>query len=221
MEDRPTFYISGKMRGMPELNFPAFDTARNRGESLGLIVISPADMDRAAGFDSTCDKPTILDMRKVAERDLHAILSLRAERGDGIAAIPGWETSTGAITELYLGRWLGLKLVSTIDFTAPLTLTGPKEVWKDVKDKQLRGIQISNRGRLRRLYLDKTVVYKWQQDRKNYYMTRLSVNNYRTNVYAHRLVAQAFCAPAKNGGQQVRHLAPHVDRPPATAVTRH
>lgn len=44
-------YIAGKMRGVPYFNFPAFDKARNRLLNLGLTPLSPADMDRAAGFD--------------------------------------------------------------------------------------------------------------------------------------------------------------------------
>lgn len=46
-------YIAGKMRGVPYFNFPAFDKARNRLSNLGLTPLSPADMDRAAGFDPT------------------------------------------------------------------------------------------------------------------------------------------------------------------------
>lgn len=44
-------YIAGRMRGLPLFNFPAFDAARDRLEALGIEVLSPADMDRAAGFD--------------------------------------------------------------------------------------------------------------------------------------------------------------------------
>lgn len=44
-------YIAGRMRGVPLFNFPAFDAARDRLEALGIEVLSPADMDRAAGFD--------------------------------------------------------------------------------------------------------------------------------------------------------------------------
>lgn len=44
-------YIAAKMRGLPYYNFPAFDKARDRLAGLGLTPLSPADMDRAAGFD--------------------------------------------------------------------------------------------------------------------------------------------------------------------------
>lgn len=44
-------YVAGKMRGLPYYNFPEFDKARDRLLGLGLTPLSPADMDRAAGFD--------------------------------------------------------------------------------------------------------------------------------------------------------------------------
>jgi|GEM_PF-3298331 len=44
-------YVAGRMRGLPYYNFPAFDEARDRLAGLGLTPLSPADMDRAAGFD--------------------------------------------------------------------------------------------------------------------------------------------------------------------------
>ncbi|OQA09474.1 MAG: hypothetical protein BWY66_00573 [bacterium ADurb.Bin374] len=44
-------YIAGKMRGISLYNFPAFDKARDRLKGLGLTPLSPADMDRAEGFD--------------------------------------------------------------------------------------------------------------------------------------------------------------------------
>lgn len=46
-------YIAGKMRGIPYFNFPEFDKARDRLLGLGLKPVSPADMDRAVGFDPT------------------------------------------------------------------------------------------------------------------------------------------------------------------------
>lgn len=46
-------YIAGRMRGVKFYNFPAFDKARDRLNAIGVSVISPADMDRAAGFDPT------------------------------------------------------------------------------------------------------------------------------------------------------------------------
>ena len=51
-----TVYVAGPMRGKKFFNFPAFDDAKEDLESQGFSVISPADLDRAVGFD-----PEILD----------------------------------------------------------------------------------------------------------------------------------------------------------------
>jgi len=106
-----TFYLSGPMRGLPKFNFPAFDKAAEAGRALGHTVISPADLDREIGHtedDLLEDVNSPAKMRMFADRDCTAILSLRAERGDGIALLPGWERSTGALAEIMLARWIGL-----------------------------------------------------------------------------------------------------------------
>ena len=103
-------YIAGPMRGYPELNFPAFDTARDAFTQAGWIVTSPACLSRASG--NTMDRG-YLDHeynRACAETDTNALLGFRAENGDAIAMLPGWETSTGAVAELSLARWLGLRI---------------------------------------------------------------------------------------------------------------
>ena len=109
------FYISGPMRGIPKFNFPAFDEAASRGRKLGHTVISPADLDREIGHheDDLLDDVNVpAKMRLFAKRDCEALIGLRAEHGDGIALLPGYERSTGAMTELYLARWLDLRVVS-------------------------------------------------------------------------------------------------------------
>lgn len=121
---RPTFYIAGPMRGFKDLNFPAFDAARDRGETLGYNIISPADLDRAHGIDPEKD-PTVVEhedtlspaeLREIVRRDIDVISSLQIERGDGIAVLPGWQNSTGAIAEVRVAQWLGLRIVDTIDW---------------------------------------------------------------------------------------------------------
>ena len=44
-------YIAGPMRGIPQYNFPVFDAARDKAIALGWDAVSPADLDRANGFD--------------------------------------------------------------------------------------------------------------------------------------------------------------------------
>lgn len=113
-EDKPTVYIAGPMRGVPFYNFPAFDVARNLWEDEGYNVISPADLDRKAGFDPI-DNPGQdwnEDKGEVIKRDILAILeTLKPNTADAIALLPGWEASKGAAVEVALGQFLGLGFV--------------------------------------------------------------------------------------------------------------
>jgi len=124
VDDRQTFYICGPMRGLPFLNFPAFDGAKKLGESLGHRIISPADMDRARGIDPINDPVSVeraLEenpnlVHDVAERDVGVIFSLIKDRGDGLALLPGWQQSVGGMAEVRLTYWLGLKFVDACNW---------------------------------------------------------------------------------------------------------
>jgi hypothetical protein len=115
------FYIAGPMRGKQYLNFPAFDEARDRGLQLGHTITSPADLDREVGIDVYTEMDE-LDLKACISRDLQAIIRLTPGR-DGLAVLPGWENSTGAVAEIALANWIGLKVVSATDFETPLTHT--------------------------------------------------------------------------------------------------
>lgn len=126
----PHFYVAGPMRGITRSNFPAFDGARDLGESLGYNITSPADLDRAAGIDpiknpvsDTTLPGTAMDACIV--RDLHAIMGLRPEHGDGLAVLPGYQDSVGAIAEIATANWKGLKVVSALDFKTPINSIMP------------------------------------------------------------------------------------------------
>jgi len=96
-------YLAGPMRGHEKFNFPAFDSARDKLLLKGWNVVSPADIDRAAGIGDVDDpKPFVY-------RDLFALLLVASHKGS-IAMLPGWERSTGACAEFFLARWLGLKI---------------------------------------------------------------------------------------------------------------
>ena len=118
-----TVYIAGPMRGYTHSNFPAFDGARDLGESLGWKVISPADLDRAEGLDPS-KNPGIVNeaglsptgLRGFANRDLNALLGLRAEDGDAIALLPYWQGSRGARMEHAAAVFLGLAILDATTF---------------------------------------------------------------------------------------------------------
>jgi hypothetical protein len=105
-------YILGPMSGRPYYNFPAFDAARDKLLSMGHQPLSPADIDRKAGFDAMkCPPdtdwhtlPDHLDVLEIIQRDVFAILF----DAEGFVALPEWEKSTGARAERSLCEWIGL-----------------------------------------------------------------------------------------------------------------
>lgn len=97
-------YIAGPMRGHDLYNFPTFDSAAAWLREDGYKVISPAELDRKGGFDPAVD--AVIDagfVKKAMRRDIEALLKV-----DGVALLPGWETSAGVKTELAVARGLGL-----------------------------------------------------------------------------------------------------------------
>ncbi|MCC6425666.1 MAG: DUF4406 domain-containing protein [Phycisphaerales bacterium] len=135
------FYLSGPMRGYPKFNFPAFDAAAMAGRAKGYKVMSPADMDRELGHtenDTLEEINTPANQRRFAGRDCAALLALEAEKGDGIALLPGWERSTGAVAELALARWLGLRVLDATTWE-PFT-----DEALDRIDREIIGIRLGN-----------------------------------------------------------------------------
>lgn len=108
-------YIAGPMRGKPYFNFPEFDKAKERLLSLGYDVYSPADADRAAGFDPFTMPPDYdwkklpegegWDIKTIAKRCCDALLGC-----DGVYLIPGWQHSTGTQAEVSLAFWIGIPI---------------------------------------------------------------------------------------------------------------
>lgn len=106
-------YLSGPMRHYPGDNFAVFDRAAEEWRSVGFAVINPAAMDRNEPVSAIVAYPQSPDaLRHYAIRDTECILSLRPERGDLVATLPGWEHSVGAQAEVALARWVGVPVVS-------------------------------------------------------------------------------------------------------------
>ena len=86
-------YLSGKMTGLPNLGFEIFDKNRDFLKDNGWDVISPADIDRAAGLD--LDAPfTEEQYHETIKRDYAALLEC-----DAIAFMNNWTESRGAKLE--------------------------------------------------------------------------------------------------------------------------
>lgn len=106
-------YIIGPMRGVPYYNFPAFDACAARLRADGHDVTSPADLDRAVGFDAMKlppdtdwnGTPDWFDLDACIRRDLDAVLAC-----DAVVAMPGWELSTGAVAEACVAAWAGKRV---------------------------------------------------------------------------------------------------------------
>jgi len=109
-------YIAGPMTGIPLFNFPAFDEARdflNRASEYR--AVSPADMDRELGFDpTTLLKDWDWNVIPATTGGLNAIIDrcyTAVMQCDAIFLLPGWEKSKGALAELAIAKWRGLKIL--------------------------------------------------------------------------------------------------------------
>lgn len=97
------------MTGYPHYNFAAFDAKRKELEALGHFPVSPADLDRAMGFDpfnpaSVAAIP--IDEKFMDNAIIHDVLCIIA--CDALVLLEGWEKSRGAKGELGVAQWKGL-----------------------------------------------------------------------------------------------------------------
>ncbi len=99
-------YISGRMSGIPEDNYPAFNKAAAEWRAAGWEVDNPAE-----AFNGDRSK-TLMDY---AARDVDALRTC-----DAIAMLPGWDDkeARGSVWEYVIAtRLLGLKVY---DATKPV-----------------------------------------------------------------------------------------------------
>ncbi len=102
MNRRKTLYLAGPMRHKPYLNFLQFDVHKAALEIAGYKVLSPADLDRAHGFDPfkslTKNLPT---PEECAERDVAAVI-----KSDAVVLMKGWRKSKGSLMEVAVANFL-------------------------------------------------------------------------------------------------------------------
>lgn len=114
-------YVAGPMTGYENFNFPAFDAGRDYVNSIEkgrkaapkpLAAVSPADMDRAHGFDEIAASQTPVGavvsptfFFDCMRRDMELV-----SRAFAILLMRGWEESTGANHELFFARACGVKV---------------------------------------------------------------------------------------------------------------
>ena len=95
--------LCGPMRNHLFYNAPAFADAARLLRAAGYEVVSPVEMDRAAGFDHYRDTVTPAQVAAFQSLFLGAM-----DNCDGLALIAGWEKSQGVAVEVAKARRLGL-----------------------------------------------------------------------------------------------------------------
>ena len=110
-------YLAGPMRGYPAFNYPAFHAAANRLRILGHEVFSPAERDierdnKDWGEISPSGDLAEAETKGFSLRDaLGDDLNYICREAEGVAMMPGWIHSKGAIAEKATAEALGLKVI--------------------------------------------------------------------------------------------------------------
>lgn len=110
-----TYYLSGPMTGLPDLNYPAFRDAAAVLREQGHTVYNPADWET---YRHLGGQPFGLPSRKfdlrAAFRDYTAFI---IDVADAVVVLPGWENSPGATAEAALALALGKPVLTYADGT--------------------------------------------------------------------------------------------------------
>lgn len=108
-------YLAGPMRGIPNFNYPAFHAAAAVLRAEGHEVFSPAEHDvekygAAIGTNNEeGDEAVAAAQHGFSRREaLSADLQWICANAEGIALLPGWQKSKGALAELALAEALDL-----------------------------------------------------------------------------------------------------------------
>lgn len=107
MKGLTTYYLGGPMSGIAEHNFPAFRVAAEDLREQGYDVISPVEMDEAAGFDSATAEPVrpgTAEWASFLARDIEIVARPPVA---GVVVLEGWQDSRGALLEVHVARELG------------------------------------------------------------------------------------------------------------------
>lgn len=90
-------YIAGPMAGIPDSNYPAFNHAATKLRAAGFTVLNPAE-------NETPTVPSWENWMRLAIGQL--------VQADGVALLPGWTSSRGALVEEKLARTLSIPRAS-------------------------------------------------------------------------------------------------------------
>lgn len=96
-------YIAGKMSGLPDLGYPAFNAEAARLRALSYEVENPAENP----------EPPCKSWQGYMRLAIAQLITC-----DTLALLPGWEDSRGAIVERSLARELGMRIVDAHEVNA-------------------------------------------------------------------------------------------------------
>ena len=133
-----TWYLAGRMSGVPQFNFPMFDRVARLLRADDYTVFSPAELDRPEIRTAALASPDGVPNERASGGETWADFLARdvkliADKVQGIIALPGWEHSNGARLEVFVG------LLSKKEFAVWDENGGyPKYVSRDVMRQQLK-----------------------------------------------------------------------------------
>jgi len=100
------------MRGRPLFNFPAFDSAASKLRAKGYEVFSPAERDRADGFDPLENPDWAEGKNEPHNLSWYMQIDLpEVCKADAIAVLPDWEMSEGARLEMLVALALKKRVI--------------------------------------------------------------------------------------------------------------
>lgn len=88
-----SLYIAGPMTGYPEFNYPAFNAAASTLRDRDYEVLNPTESGVPTG--------------STWETYMRATITMMM-RADGVAVLPDWQLSRGAVCEVNLAHALGM-----------------------------------------------------------------------------------------------------------------
>jgi len=103
------WYLAGPMRGYEKYNFPAFEAAAKHLRELGYDIVSPHELDSKEIREEALRSETGLigESGKIGGETAGEILArdvrILIDDLNGIIFLPGWERSTGARLEAFVG----------------------------------------------------------------------------------------------------------------------
>lgn len=110
----PKVYIAGPMTGLPGYNYPAFNDAERDLRAAGLDTLNPV-LGEAAPTPADA-KPWGWYLRRALRMVLDA---------DGVATLPGWKKSRGAVLEVHVARALGVPVMPVATWLQVANLASP------------------------------------------------------------------------------------------------